>query len=77
MKLPVINIVDYLVCLSTKCFIRGSLIWNSNASPKMIFDMLNTKYTRSPSHRKSEIHVIDVVLDVISDRVLFSFVWKF
>ena len=32
MKLPLINIVVYL-CLSSKCFNRGRLIWNSNASP--------------------------------------------
>ena len=39
MKLPAINIVYYL-CLSTKCFNRGRLIWNSNTSSTMISDML-------------------------------------
>ena len=43
-RLRAINIVDYLF-LSTICFNRGRLTWNSNASPKLDFLHANTKYT--------------------------------
>ena len=38
-KLSAINISVYLI-LSTKCFNKGRLIWNSNTLPKTISDML-------------------------------------
>ena len=47
-RLSAINIVEYLY-LSTICFNRGRLTWNSNAI---------TKYTRSRPHR----HVIVMIL---------------
>ena len=49
-----INIIDYPF-LSTICFNRGRLTWNSNSSPTFDFLHSNTKYTRSTAHPKREI----------------------
>ena len=59
LKLPAINnVVD--ICLSMKCFIRGSLIWNSNASPKWI---LTGIYKINITSKKLNPHVIDKILN--------------
>ena len=55
-RLSAINIVDYLF-LSTECFNRGRLIWNSNASPKFDFLHANTNYTKTTPHLQCEIYM--------------------
>ena len=55
-ELSAINIVDYLI-LSKKCSNRGTLTWNSNASPKFDFLHANMKYRSSTTHLKREIYM--------------------